>query len=84
MRGQQLVRITSGSGLRVGVHERRGQSRQGVPELVFRLHRDLVRRHGGGVAADFDLALGARVHTRQSALQHIDTCQARSPAKCAQ
>ena len=48
-------------GLRVGVHQRRGQPRQSVQQVVFGVDRDLVGLDRAGTGIDDDLAFGAQM-----------------------
>ena len=48
-------------GLWVGVHQRGGQPRQRVHEVVFGVDRDLVGLDRAGTGIDDDLAFGAQM-----------------------
>jgi MFS family permease len=63
VRRQHGVRVGALPGLRVGVHDDRGQPWQCVQQVVFGVDGDLVRLERGNVAAHDDLALGAQLVT---------------------
>ena len=48
-------------GLWVGVHQRGGQPRQRMQQVVLGVDRDLVRLDRAGIGIDDDLAFGAQM-----------------------
>ena len=61
MRGQHCMVIGAGGGLRIGVHKRRGQPRNGVQQIVLGVDSHLVRLDGACRGIDNHLALSAKL-----------------------
>src|SRR6185312_1234633 len=81
MRSQDSVVIIACLSLRVGVHQRGGQPRQRVQQVVLGADRDLVRLDRADTAIDDDLTFGAQVVPNPA---QPDLANPEHPWRCAQ
>jgi hypothetical protein len=81
MRSQDSVVIIACLSLRVGVHQRGGQPRQRVQQVVLGADRDLVRLDCADTAIDDDLTFGAQVVPNPA---QPDLANPEHPWRCAQ
>ena len=73
--------ISALPGLRVGMHQRSGQARQRMQQVVLGIDRDLVSLDRAGTGIDDDLAFGAQL-VPGAPLRIMTPCWGTSAAKC--
>ena len=73
--------VRSVAGLGIGVHESRGQARQGVQQGMLGADCDLMRLNGGGAGVDHDLAFGPQLMADPAQPDLADAEHAGGPAQ---